>query len=264
MRPDQVAESLARLEPESRALLELSVVRGLSDEDIAGVLGVQPGRIALRRTAVLQRLMDDLDARSPEDRVAIERALRGEPAAPSADEPPAAPEPQPEEAPVRRLSPALAAALLGGLGIAVVVALALARTDSKPKSPAASPSRAGATAGDSKPTASRAPVALRPIVGGPATGSAQVVRSGGGMALRVRVRGLPSPRRGGYVVWLYNSVADAQELTGSRRGDFSSAVPLPPKAGRYRFLDVSREPPDGNRNHSGASVLRVGLEELRQ
>ena len=33
--------------------------------------------------------------------------------------------------------------------------------------------------------------------------------------------------------------------------------PLPKGFQRYRFIDVSREPADGNPNHSGDSVLRV-------
>ena len=67
---------------------------------------------------------------------------------------------------------------------------------------------------------------------------------------------------GGYVVWLYNSVSEAQELSGSRAGTFSVNPPLPPEADRYRFLEISREPADGNRNHSGASVLRAAIEDV--
>jgi hypothetical protein len=32
---------------------------------------------------------------------------------------------------------------------------------------------------------------------------------------------------------------------------------------RYRFLDISREPRDGNGNHSGRSVMRIRTRELR-
>jgi hypothetical protein len=37
---------------------------------------------------------------------------------------------------------------------------------------------------------------------------------------------------------------------------------LPADARKYRFVDISREPADGNPNHSGASVVRVPLAPL--
>jgi hypothetical protein len=37
---------------------------------------------------------------------------------------------------------------------------------------------------------------------------------------------------------------------------------LPAQASRYRSIDVSFEPSDGNPNHSGQSVLRVPLSKL--
>ena len=37
---------------------------------------------------------------------------------------------------------------------------------------------------------------------------------------------------------------------------------LPRNASHYRYVDISREPPDGNPNHSGESVLRVPLAKL--
>jgi hypothetical protein len=42
----------------------------------------------------------------------------------------------------------------------------------------------------------------------------------------------------------------------------SVAARLPKGFQRHRFIDVSREPADGNANHSGASVLRVPLAAL--
>ena len=74
------------------------------------------------------------------------------------------------------------------------------------------------------------------------------------------VQGLPDPTRGGYVVWLYNSVTDARAWPGRRAVAAStSRARLPAGYRRYRFIDVSREPPDGNSAHSGQSVLRVPL-----
>lgn len=94
--------------------------------------------------------------------------------------------------------------------------------------------------------------------------SAQIVEGRRGPRLRLTVRGLPRPSRGGYVVWLYDSVSDARALTGSRRGSFTVTEALPRDVGRYRFLDLSSEPADGNPNHSGESILRLALAKIRR
>jgi hypothetical protein len=81
-----------------------------------------------------------------------------------------------------------------------------------------------------------------------------------GSRLTLRVRGLPA---GGYVVWLYNSVTDARPVAAAQQGSFRVSARLPAGYRRYRFIDVSREPADDNRNHSGQSVLRVPTAGLR-
>ena len=74
--------------------------------------------------------------------------------------------------------------------------------------------------------------------------------------------GLPRPR-GEYAVWLYSSVTRARQLGRFPTGDIELNAPLPPDADRYREVDISLEPDDGNQNHSGASLLRVPLARLR-
>ena len=79
--------------------------------------------------------------------------------------------------------------------------------------------------------------------------------------LELRVRGLPVVE-GAYEVWLFNSALDALGLARVARGSFAIRTRLPKGAGRWRYLEVSREPLDGNPNHSGASLLRVRMARL--
>jgi hypothetical protein len=101
--------------------------------------------------------------------------------------------------------------------------------------------------------------ALKPVIPGrPGSGTAKVSGRGRDARLVVEVSGLP-PLEEQYAVWLYNSVSDARRLAGVVGGRFEVAAPLPAERARYRAIDVSREPLDGNSNHSGESVLRVPL-----
>jgi hypothetical protein len=79
--------------------------------------------------------------------------------------------------------------------------------------------------------------------------------------LELRVRGLPVVD-GAYEVWLFNSAIDSVGLARVARGSFAIRTRLPEGAARWRYLDVSREPLDGNPNHSGASVLRARVARL--
>jgi len=77
----------------------------------------------------------------------------------------------------------------------------------------------------------------------------------------LRVHGLPALDEA-YQVWLYNSVSDAVGVARVVRGRFALNAALPVDPARYRSIDVSREPLDGNPNHSGESVLRVPVARL--
>jgi hypothetical protein len=92
-------------------------------------------------------------------------------------------------------------------------------------------------------------------------GAARLIGRGPGAELEVRVRGLP-PFDGAYVVWLYNATSDAVGVARVARGSFALRTRLTLDPARYRYIDISREPLDGNRNHSGASVLRVRTARL--
>lgn len=248
MNRNLVEIALQELGPEDRALLELSVVRGVSDEDIAELLGVDIARVLIKREEALGRV-SALIGEDPED---VLRTMRGLPTARWRDdqEPRAVvripPEPEPEPEPVSPPPPdepddqgRFTLALLGGLAVTLVVVVVLALIgDDDDQAP--TPSE-GAAAGNG---------ALETVGSSGARGSARIQ----GSRLNLQVRGLPP---GGYVVWLYNSVTDARPVAGRRRGSFTVDATLPGDFRRYRYLDVSREPADGNRNHSGQSVLRV-------
>ena len=107
--------------------------------------------------------------------------------------------------------------------------------------------------------------ALEPLPGKLDTGrgTARLEGEGEEAAVSLTVTGLPAPD-GEYEVWLYNSLSDARSLGRFAGRQIELFQPLPVDPADYRFLDVSLEPPDGNENHSGQSVLRAPLEELRQ
>jgi hypothetical protein len=115
---------------------------------------------------------------------------------------------------------------------------------------------------DTPGAAPQAAVRLLPLArAAGATGTASITGRGRGALLRLEVSGLP-PREEAYEVWLFNSVSDAEPVARVVRGRFDLEARLPADAAGYRFLDVSREPFDGNPNHSGESLLRAPMSEL--
>jgi Anti-sigma-K factor rskA/Sigma-70, region 4 len=77
----------------------------------------------------------------------------------------------------------------------------------------------------------------------------------------------PNRQREAYEVWLYNNKGDAKSLGAQvtdQRGTYQGAGPLPSDYSKYEFIDVSREPIDQNRAHSGQSVLRGKIPRLKQ
>jgi hypothetical protein len=76
----------------------------------------------------------------------------------------------------------------------------------------------------------------------------------------------PNKARQAYEVWLYNSPKDARSLGAQvtdQRGTFQGAGPLPSDYQRFQFIDVSREPINQDRTHSGDSVLRGKIGTLK-
>jgi hypothetical protein len=242
---DPLDEVLAGLSAESRALLELSVRRGIPDDEIASLLGTPETEVLSRREAVIQEVAYSLGEEPDDDlrrQMAEHLGDRGNLFAAPLEAPPPA-----DRARRGRLVPAL----VGGLLIAAAVALGLALAGGEEEEPQRRTLQLGPTA------------QLEALPGMPeARARARLVRRDGRDRLDLRVAGLPRPR-GRYTVWLYSSVTRARSLGSFPSGDIELDAPLPRDAERYRDVDISLEPDDDNANHSGDSYLRVPLARLR-
>jgi L,D-transpeptidase catalytic domain len=64
---EQLAAALAALDPRDREILDYSLRRRVPDEDLAELFGGEPGDIARRRAAAVERLSTDLDVRRGAD-----------------------------------------------------------------------------------------------------------------------------------------------------------------------------------------------------
>jgi sigma-70-like protein len=188
------------------------------------------------------------------DRVKRGRERVKEPAPPDAARPePAAPELSADaQAAIRRRR---LVALGGGLGAVLLVAVLLwpvgllTGSDDNGGGSSAS-SRTG------QPASTGAPAGIAVFA----------ERDGGRQVIVQAASLLPSKQREAYEVWLYNSPKDAKSLGAQvtdSKGTYQGAGPLPSDYARFKFIDVSREPIDQNRSHSGQSVLRGQLGKLR-
>lgn len=128
------------------------------------------------------------------------------------------------------------------------------------------------TGGDDEGEPAPAPAAQAGQDGAPASGAAPagiaiVVQQDGKRQLLVQAANLkPSGEREAYEVWLYNSRGDARSLGGQvtdQRGTYQAVGALPQDRGDYRFIDVSLEPLDQDKGHSGQSALRGRIPTLR-
>lgn len=310
--PERLRAALDKLDPGSRALLELSVKRGIADHEIAQVLRTGAAEVAERRESILARIADDLGSNGPDLVLRVRRALRElplegaaaernghaaeeepaeevdgevveeEPASaeevdagpviegevleelpadekpsaevtePEVEEPPAGADPI-EKNPVTessasrggsfRRAAALAALVVIALVVLVVV---LANGGDESSNGRAEPAQQQ----QQPPPATRAP--LQPISDkGAATASIE------GRRLTLTATGLGAAS---HEAWLYDSLSDSVSIGRLKGGRLTAGLPADPA--KYRYLDVSVEPRDGNPNHSGESVLRVPISRL--
>ena len=107
---------------------------------------------------------------------------------------------------------------------------------------------------------------LRPVEGARGAGLALVAVRGNQRQLVVQARLQPVRPRQAYEVWLYNSDTDARSMGAQvtdQQGNYQGAGPLPRDFRKYRYIDISLESVDRNPRHSGRSVLRGRLDQLR-
>lgn len=292
---DHLISALARLDPGSRALLDLSLRRGLDDAEIADFLGTEPADVADRRSRVVEGLAREAGATTTEEVAQARRMLvdldpsewgAARPAAEPRDEEPEGPRPAPRRDPnarptdrftgradeVRergRRGGLLVAGLLALAVLGVVIAiLASSAGDDEGKTTASTSvstretstsesTTTTGTAASTQTTSAGEPVRLRSLAD---RGSATAVIDGD--RLMLKVKDLPEPTGGSYEIWLYNSIEDAESIASFDRTSIDLDARLPADRGRFRYLDVSFEPKDDNANHSGESILRAPLSRL--
>jgi hypothetical protein len=167
----------------------------------------------------------------------------------------------------RRRPPAVALALLAlVLGVVLVVALASGGDDNADDATEAAAGDIGVTtpAKEEAPTvATSTAQRMQRLNGTYGHGTAQIADAGGEPVLRLRVSGFLQPEGGGYAVWLYNSGDDGRRLYATRRTTIERDLPLPSGYEDFRYVEVARAIPDLDSDHSGISLLRARVDELR-
>ncbi|HZY23640.1 MAG TPA: anti-sigma factor [Beijerinckiaceae bacterium] len=280
---DSFTSALARLDPASRALLDLSLRRGMTPDEIGDLLGTDAESVVAAREAALEQLATELEMEDPSQLDEVRARLAELPAeawsgtAAAAERPrlevvkdrPPKRAAEPPAEPRRRSRLPLLLALLAIAAVALVIVLASSggdnKTASKPKASAPAPAPAPAQPSKpakpakKKPTPAAAKPARLSALGTASGATGTAALTAGGQRLTLNASGLAP---GAYQVWLYNSVIDAVSLTKVQGTKLSLDLKLPANASHYRYVDVSLEPADGNPNHSGESVLRVPLSKL--
>ena len=112
-------------------------------------------------------------------------------------------------------------------------------------------------------------IPLRPIGGAKAQGVAYILEQGNQRVLAVTAKLPPLPatqRKAAYNVWLFNSPKNAESIGAqftTPKGDYQGVGPLPANFERFKFIDVSRQPFNNKTGHSGQSLLRGAVAELK-
>jgi hypothetical protein len=301
VRVDSFHTALEDLDPISRALIELSVIQGLDDGEISGMLGNDEDAVRAQREQLLRGLAgsvapESADADLPMLEAIVARAINGEPEAEAEgelepDEPNGVDDPlaafivpsdedgddrptelhavpapdwleNPEyEARPREEKPRSRQRTLL-IVLALIVALAVI----------VGIQRAGGSSNKSSSTPTPAPAAPAPAAAkvkqtklspvGTTTATGTAAIANG--RLTMNVKGLADPKGGTYTVWLYNSVIDSTPIGTSKGTSIKLDVKLPADAKHFKYVDVSLQPAGSNANHSGESVLRVPLAQLQK
>ncbi|GIE92907.1 anti-sigma factor [Paractinoplanes rishiriensis] len=233
---------MQHLDPERLVLLALS-----EDDPMApGETGHLAQCAACRYEFESLRTVSDLGAEGEELRdlpvppghlwEAIEAEI-----SPAVVRPPAVRAVRPAQRPRRWLAPVLAAAAAAAVAVAGTVT-AVRLVDRAP----------------AERVTARATLTPLPTVPASASGTVRVLSDG---QMRIDVRNLPLTR-GFHEVWLIDPDDVTKMVAIGNLADRSEvALPVPPgiDLNRYRLVDVSDEPHDGDAAHSGRSLLRGTL-----
>src|SRR4051812_48797506 len=150
---ERIEDALERLSAEDRALLELSLRRGVSDDEIAALLQVHREHVEHRRELALERISGELDSHSRAEVAAlIGQSARADGAA-RADAPPTPSPTRRRRATDLPLSPEArrrvrrrTGLLALGAAVAAAVALVIALSSGTDKEPTLGPKAAPARA----------------------------------------------------------------------------------------------------------------------
>jgi hypothetical protein len=231
------SDRMARLDPEERALVEL-FDRGMSADDIAAVVGLEPAEVERRHRAARLKL-------GPEPRPPAERRSRR-------------------------------GAVMGGLAVllvGVVVAIAIAAGGGEDEGDDTGGGSAATDVGatstlETETTAvseeELEPVTMQRLNGTYGRGTAQIVQIGEEARLRLRVGSFLRPVGGGYAVWLFNSPDDARRLYTTDDTSIERDFRLPPDFEDYRYVEVARAIPELDSDYSGLELLRARVDQLTQ
>jgi hypothetical protein len=113
-------------------------------------------------------------------------------------------------------------------------------------------------------------IPLKALKGTKAQGTAYILEQGGERVLAVTAKLPPLPatqRKAAYNVWLFNSPKDSESIGAqftTPQGDYQGVGKLPENFERFKFIDVSRQPFNNKTGHSGDSVLRGAVADLKQ
>lgn len=279
---ERIVAATARLDPESRALVELSWRRRMGADDIAAILGVEAAEVRRRQDAAVGKLAAELGEPNARRDMLRDQLARIDEAQWRGDAPrqkvvePIARSTEPGVPRRRRL----VLAALGLLVVAAVVAVVIAsgssdeqshtagstsasgtntsRAQTSPSGTQTSPSGTQTSPTQTTTTPSSTAHTMERLNGTYGHGTAQL--SGG--RLRIRATGFLRPVGGGYAVWLLNSATDARRLYATAGTSIESDFTLPSDWKRYSYVEVARAIPDLTSAYSGLALLRIRVKDL--
>jgi hypothetical protein len=249
---EETRAATARLSAEDRALVELFDRRGLSAEQIAGMIGIDVAEVERRHAAATERLEAELAAGRDEEPATEEAAAEPRDAARA-------------EKPSARRGAIVAAVI--ALVVLVGVVIAVASGGGGSGGSGAGDGGSGAAQGSTEEAAGE-PAGEGPVVtmkrlnGTYGRGTAQLAKDGDRTVLRLRARSFLQPVGGGYAVWLVKSDGDTRRLYATTDTTIRRDFPLPDDFESYRSVEVARAIPELSSDYSDLVLLRASVAEL--